>query len=419
MGSKPQTIKMAIKTMIKHLFLLLITLSAHAQTRVLFIGNSYTGANSLPSMVEDVAQSAGYSFANTALTPGGATLYQYTQNASTYTAMANQNWDFIVFQAQSQEPAFPWGQVNFQTLPYADELVDSARSIAPCAQPTFFRTWGRKNGDQWNCAAFPPLCTYEGMDSLLHLRYRMMADSNDALLSPVGSVWRYIRDTDTTIELYTADESHPSLAGSYAAACTFFTIFTRQDPNLITDDKNLNPLVAATIRQATKTVVYDSLLVWNVGKFDVTADLSYTISRDTLTFTSTSTYADSIYIDFGDGNGTSAPSGQHFYMQDDFFTVTISAFKCDQVDTSAYTVQSIVIFGVEENILPEIHHPNQLLENWPDGLSKAEVYSMTGQLLWSSSKSAQYSLPLLSPGHYLLTLELDNHTKTHRRFTAF
>ena len=403
----------------RYLFLLLLTLTAHAQTRVLFIGNSYTGANSLPSMVEDVAQSAGYAFANSSLTPGGATLYQHTQNASTYSTMADQNWDFIVFQAQSQEPAFPWGQVNFQTLPYADELVDSARSIAPCAQPTFFRTWGRKNGDQWNCAAFPPLCTYEGMDSLLHLRYRMMADSNDALLSPVGSVWRYIRDTDTTIELYTADESHPSLAGSYAAACTFFTIFTRQDPTLITDDKNLSPLVAATIRQATKTIVYDSLLVWNVGKFDVTADLSYTISGDTLTYTSTSTYADSIYIDFGDGNGTSATSGQHYYGLDDFFTVTISAFKCDQVDTSAYTVQSIMIFGVYEKILPNIHHPEQLLQNWPSELARAEMYSVTGQLLWSSSKSAQDPLPLLSPGHYLLTLELDNHTKTHRRFTAF
>jgi len=407
---------MAIKTMIKHLFLLLITLSAHAQTRVLFIGNSYTGANSLPSMVEDVAQSAGYSFANTALTPGGATLYQHTQNASTYTAMANQNWDFIVFQAQSQEPAFPWGQVNFQTLPYADELVDSARSIAPCAQPTFFRTWGRKNGDQWNCAAFPPLCTYEGMDSLLHLRYRMMADSNDALLSPVGSVWRYIRDTDTTIELYTADESHPSLAGSYAAACTFFTIFTRQDPTLITDDKNLNPLVAATIRQATKTVVYDSLLVWNVGKFDVTADLSYTISRDTLTFTSTSTYADSIYIDFGDGNGTSAPSGQHFYMQDDFFTVTISAFKCDQVDTSAYTVQSIVIFGVEEHEIQALKHPSQVLSQWPQQLERLSIFSLTGQEIWTTNYQNRTSYPDLPVGAYIMECHWKSGRKTAGKF---
>ena len=103
------------------LFALLLTLTTHAQTRVLFIGNSYTGANSLPTMVEDVASSAGYSFSNGSLTPGGATLYQHPQNTATYSAMASQTWDFIVFQAQSQEPAFPWGQVNYQTLPFADE----------------------------------------------------------------------------------------------------------------------------------------------------------------------------------------------------------------------------------------------------------------------------------------------------------
>ena len=400
------------------LLTLVLSFTATAQTRVLFIGNSYTGANNLHTLVEDVASSAGYSFSNSALTPGGATLYQHTQNTSTYSAMSSQSWDFIVFQAQSQEPAFPWGQVNYQTLPYADELVDSARSIAPCAQPTFFRTWGRKNGDQWNCAAFPPLCTYEGMDSLLHLRYRMMADSNDAYLSPVGSVWRYIRDTDTTIELYTADESHPSLAGSYAAACTFFTIFTRQDPNTITYDANLNPTTASAIRQAAKTVVYDSLFVWNVGKFDPTADLSYTISGDTLTYSSTSTFADSVYIDFGDGNGTSTASGQHLYGQDDIFTVTIYAYKCGAADTNSYLVQSIITFGLEESVLPHINHPNQLVENWPQNLSAAAIYTITGQPIWSANRSNQPKIPTLKSAPYVLVLRLDNHHSVFRRFIA-
>jgi hypothetical protein len=401
---------------LKFILVLLIFTTTHAQTRVLFIGNSYTGANSLPTIVEDVASSAGYSFSNSSLTPGGATLYQHTQNTATYSAMAAQSWDYIVFQAQSQEPAFPWGQVNYQTLPYADELVDSARSIAPCAQPTFFRTWGRKNGDQWNCAAFPPLCTYEGMDSLLHLRYRMMADSNDAYLSPVGSVWRYIRDTDTTIELYTADESHPSLAGSYAAACTFFTIFTRQDPNTITYDANLDPTTASTIRQATKTVVYDSLLVWNVGKFDPTANLAYTISGDTLTFTSTSTYADSIYIDFGDGNGTSATSGQHYYGLDDIFTITISAFKCGELDTNSYTVQSIIIFGLEEQILPHINHPNQLVQEWPEELLELSILNITGQELWNGRKDQLPPLPNLPTGTYIMQCQWANGQNSSKRF---
>jgi hypothetical protein len=256
------------------------------------------------------------------------------------------------------------------------------------------------------------------MDSLLHLRYRMMADSNDAYLSPVGSVWRYIRDTDTTIELYTADESHPTLAGSYVAACTFFTIFTRQDPNTITYDANLNPTTAATIRQATKTVVYDSLFTWNVGKFDPTANLSYTISGDTLTYNSTSTFADSVYIDFGDGNGTSTTSGQHFYGQDDVFTVTISAYKCGDLDTNSYIVQSIITFGAEERVLPHINHPTQLAEKWPENLFKAEVYTITGQKIWTADNSNQPMLPFFTSGHYLLVLTLDNHQITHKRFIA-
>ena len=63
----------------KKVLLLLATITAatsSAQTQVLFIGNSYTGYNNLATMVENVAASAGYSFSNSSLTPGGATLYQ-------------------------------------------------------------------------------------------------------------------------------------------------------------------------------------------------------------------------------------------------------------------------------------------------------------------------------------------------------
>ena len=74
--------------------------------------------------------------------------------------MASKNWDYVVIQAQVKS-------LHFQTIggyanaPHADQLVDSIRSIVPCAQPTFFRTWGRENGDQWNCPYFHS--TYEGM----------------------------------------------------------------------------------------------------------------------------------------------------------------------------------------------------------------------------------------------------------------
>jgi hypothetical protein len=374
------------------LVLILFTTTLNAQERVLFIGNSYTAANSLPTMVAAVASSANQNLACSQQTLGGATLYQHSQSNATYTKLASQSWDYVVLQAQSQEPSFPYSQFSWQTLPYAIQLVDSIRSIAPCAQPVFFRTWGRENGDQANCAVFPPLCTYEGMDSILHRHYSLMADTTDAYLSPVGSVWKHIRDTDSTINLYTSDGSHPSLAGTYAAACTFFSMITRMDPNSITDDQNLAPAVAAAIRQAAKNVVYDSLSAWSVGLYDTEAGFTASMSNDTLTFTDTSLFADSVYYDFGDGNSSSTPNGIHAYGQDDLFTVTQYAYRCGKVDTTSMLIQSIVIFSVDEVEQPKIDL-TKLDQFWPSNLQSVDLYTLNGQLLWSATPSHLPELP--------------------------
>ena len=398
----------------KLLLVLLLTTTLNAQERVLFIGNSYTAANSLPTMVAALASSVNQNLACSQQTLGGATLYQHAQSNATYSKLASQSWDYVVLQAQSQEPSFPYSQFSSQTLPYAIELVDSIRSIAPCAQPVFFRTWGRENGDQFNCAAFPPLCTYEGMDSMLHRHYSLMADTTDAYLSPVGSVWKHIRDTDSTINLYTSDGSHPSLAGTYAAACTFFTVITRMDPNSITDDQNLNPGVAATIRQATKDVVYDSLSVWGVGAYDTQAGFTATMSNDTLTYTDTSVFADSVHYDFGDGNFSATPDGIHAYGQDDFFTVTQYAYRCGKVDTTSILIQSMVIFAMDEDVRPHIDL-RKLDQFWPADLHSLTLYTLDGRRLWSADPGNIPPLPHSANSLVILEVRWNNGHRTRRK----
>jgi hypothetical protein len=398
----------------KLLLILLLTTTLNAQERVLFIGNSYTAANSLPTMVAAIASSANQNLACSQQTLGGATLYQHAQSNATYSKLASQSWDYVVLQAQSQEPSFPYSQFSSQTLPYAIQLVDSIRSIAPCAQPVFFRTWGRENGDQFNCAAFPPLCTYEGMDSMLHRHYSLMADTTDAYLSPVGSVWKHIRDTDSTINLYTSDGSHPSLAGTYAAACTFFTMITRMDPNSITDDQNLNPGVAATIRQAAKDVVYDSLAVWGVGAYDTQAGFTALMSNDTLTYTDTSLFADSVYYDFGDGNSSTTPNGSHAYGQDDFFTVIQYAYRCGKVDTTSILIQSMVIFAIDEDVQPHIYL-RKLDQFWPADLHSLILYTLDGRRLWSADSGNIPALPHRASSLVILEATWDNGQRTRRK----
>ena len=216
-----------MKLQISFSLLLLFTITLYGQgdtVKVLFLGNSYTAANNLPQLVKDVASSAGDVLIQSSNTPGGYTFQMHSTNAQSVGLIQQGGWDYMILQEQSQLPSFPIQQVVNECYPYA-KYLDSIFTISnTCGETVFYRTWGRKNGDSDNCPTWPPVCTYAGMDSLLDLRYRTMADSFNGILSPVGNVWRYIRQHYPTIELYSSDLSHPSEAGSYAAACCFYTV---------------------------------------------------------------------------------------------------------------------------------------------------------------------------------------------------
>ena len=259
--------------------------------RVLFIGNSYTYYNNMPQMVAGFASASGDHLISSLSAPGGYTLQQHAANTTTTSLINQGNWNFVVLQEQSQYPSFPDAQVQADVFPYAKQLDQMIKAADSCAKTVFYMTWGRKNGDQSNCAFFPPLCTYQGMDSMLQLRYTMMADSNNAVLNPVAKVWRKLRTNHPSIELYENDESHPSLKGSYAIAASFYTIFFKKNPlnNSFTGGLNVNE--AATIRQVVKEVVYDSLNYWYSFYPSVKAGFNFTISGNTVSFQNSSLYS--------------------------------------------------------------------------------------------------------------------------------
>lgn len=220
--------------LMRHLLLLLTFLPSLASgqldtTRVLFLGNSYTFYNDLPQQVAALAGSLDHHVEIGQNTPGGYSLQGHLSNATSLNLIEQGNWDFVVLQEQSQKPAFPLPQVEADFYPSAAGLVDLIREANPCAIPLFYMTWGRENGDASNCEAWPPVCTYEGMQDLLTERYLAATADNEAACAPVGVVWREIF-TSTGIDLYASDGSHPSAAGSYLAASTIFTAIFAEDP---------------------------------------------------------------------------------------------------------------------------------------------------------------------------------------------
>lgn len=395
------------------LILLISSNGSFAQLKksALFIGNSYTNYNNLPNLVQQMATSVGDTLIRSAHTPGGAQLVQHASNPTVVNLIANSKWDFVVLQEQSQKPSFSPSQVANDVFPYAKILCDTMRYFDSCTQPIFYMTWGRKFGDAGNCAALPWLCTYQGMDSALAVSYNTMGQQNDAFVSPVGAVWNYLINNNPTLNLYNGDNSHPNINGSYAAACTFYSIIFKKDPTAITFNSSLSNTDAQLIRNAVKTVCFDSLSKWNVGNFDPVANFSYNRFGTTITTTNTSVKSTSYLWDFGDGNTSGLFSPTHNYAGNGTYQVQLIATKCGISDTITQTV-SINPSGLnEENrdsfkLYPNPSKTGVFTISFSRKNETIKVYDTFGKLIENQTISSSQKLDLshLAKGVYFVKL---------------
>ena len=391
---------------------------AQQSIRALFVGNSYTAVNNLPQMVADIAASMGNELHYQSNTPGGCTFQQHCNNQS-MTLIRQGGWDIVVLQEQSQYPSFPQQQVENEVFPYAQQLVDAVYDAGYCTEPMFYMTWGRKNGDQQNAQYFPVLGTYEGMDSMLCLRYTYMAETYDAALCPVGRVWNHLRHS-TDIELYQADESHPSLAGTYAAACAFHTMFFGDDPDSITYlPSGLNSNDARQIRDAVHDVVFLQLPRWKRKAPKVTFSIDAIVEND-VTFSPSITNADTVRWNFGDGTTLAYPTSQcqtsttHHYALPGTYAVTLTASRHCITNSATDTVtinsipEGIGQLGNDNDfsILPNPVADNATIHTPTSG--RLAIISADGRIAQRhkiQDSTTTLDLSALKPGVYLFRLQ--------------
>lgn len=240
----------------------------HKTLKVLFLGNSYTYVNNLPQLIHDIALANGDTLIFDSNCPGGHTFNNHFNNATSISKINAQAWDNVILQAQSQEPSFSPGQVEAQTLPYAIKLDSLIKKNNPCSETVFYETWGRKNGDASNCGSYLPICTYLGMQDRLRASYKLFADTTKSVMAPAGEAWRKSIAQNPTLELYQSDQSHPSLEGSYLTACVFYETLFHKSVLSNTYTAGVSSINVNFLQQIAHDVVNDSLLTWNIGKYN-------------------------------------------------------------------------------------------------------------------------------------------------------
>lgn len=192
--------------------------------RVLFVGNSQTFTNSMPSMVRRLAagdEGARPIFA-VQYVAGGWTLSEAARDRP-LDRLLTRRWDFVVLQEQSQVPGLPHAHLS-EFVPAAQSLHERISDVG--SRTILFMTWGYEHGDTAHYAGD----SYGAMQRRLADGYREVGALLTAHVAPAGLAWKEALRRRPGLDLWAADGMHPSKLGSYLAACVFYRVLTGRDP---------------------------------------------------------------------------------------------------------------------------------------------------------------------------------------------
>lgn len=204
---------------------------------VLFIGNSFTARNNLPDLIAGLAEAKGKSFDYRLISAGGASLRRHWNAGVALQAIQTGKYDCVVLQEQSTLPV-----KNAARMHESVRLFDAAIRAAK-AKTVLYMTWARR--------------TAPDSQRAITEAYRSIGKELGATVVTVGEAWERFLSKHTEPVLHDKDQSHPTLAGSYLAACVFFAVLFQQSPvGLKSDVAGLAANDVALLQKAA----------WQVGK---------------------------------------------------------------------------------------------------------------------------------------------------------
>ncbi len=387
-----------------------------AQTKsVLFIGNSYTSVNNLPVTVQQLALSKGDSLFVDSSTPGGYTFLQHTTNATTLSKIAQQPWDFVVLQEQSQMPSFPPSQVQTDVYPYATKLDSLIHANDSCTETMFYMTWGKKNGDASNCAGYPILCTFWGVQQRLRESYLEMGQMNHATVAPVGMAWKKIVGDSLSFDLFQADESHPTVYGTYLTACVFYAMLYQKSPVGATFYSTIPDTTAILLQQTADAIVFDSLSLWFESGNIPFAGFNFSATGTTVNFQSTDMNGSQFDWNFGDGSSSTQQGPSHVYVPGTYTVTQVVTNHClSDTVTHALTVLSSGIAESNQTSTEKLFYVEGRIYFQTEISNSIVLYDVLGRKIFEQSidksKIKQVLNLKLSSGCYTAVLE-NNHQK--------
>lgn len=304
-----------MKRLIYFFLLILLSVWSSAQTSksALFLGNSYTYANYLPLMIQNIAASQGNEFSYSSNTPGGFSFAAHSTRPASLNKIDSADYDYLILQEQSVQLADTengYSKYFHRSFPAAEFLDHRSKLSDVCHKTLFYLTWGRKEGNGIFGAPSYYGSNYGEMQDNLTENYLQLAQLLDAEVAPVGEVWRQMIANYPDIELYSADGSHPSVTGTYLAACVFYAAIFHEGMEQAWTPNWLSEATAKKIQDIVNEVLIESWSKWNI-------DISNSPCNSSASFNNNQHWSTKELSAFSSLSHIQFTSNQHGYVHGD------------------------------------------------------------------------------------------------------
>lgn len=224
------------------------------ESKVLFVGNSFTYMWNMPQMVQAMAKTQGINLKTVQSTVGGSNLKQHwkgKKKTQTRKLLKESKWDYVVLQGYSSGTI----EAPDRFKEYGIKLINLIKGKK--AKPLLFMTWAY---------VYNPL-----MQKTIESSYLELGQETNTGVVPVGKMFMQVQKKKPDLKMY-FDKKHPSSAGSYLIALIFYKYLTGRTvldiPNWLTIlDSNNNktylnfvpPDTGVFLREFVERNDYDSL----------------------------------------------------------------------------------------------------------------------------------------------------------------
>lgn len=313
-------------------------------------------------MLENLSSAASYALVTDNNNIGGYTFDSHLNDAVSLKKIRNGGWDFVVLQEQSQVPTIGYYRYN-SMYPSGKALSDTIRKYNPCASIITYMTWGRRFGGQQcdpnNTYCSPAFRDFGHMQDSLTSAYRQFSNLIGAMIAPIGEAWRKVL-AGSAFVLHVSDNSHPTVEGSYVAACVLFGTIWKKQSSGNSYTAGLPKTTAAFLQQKSDSTFFNNGFDWNVDIDQPKADFTYSFSGiRKLSFLNRSYKAVSVHWDFGDGDTSTDANPTHAYLSNGIYKVNLFVEKCGRKDSivKSVTIGSLPVRFYETTISNQQRKP--------------------------------------------------------------